>query len=83
MERWWLWQAGLWGLVLALAWLSMLAMRRAIRPTQEQSQRWLKLSSLHTSHGRHERTLQRWSRIVKHSHSAFWTHVSQRHEPRQ
>ncbi|MBV8046577.1 MAG: hypothetical protein JO171_05465 [Paludibacterium sp.] len=81
-------QAWLWVLVLPLALLAAWALRQATRHSTRLRGRELPLRmqqlTHHRAHGEpQERTMVRWSRIVKKSNTAFWTYVSQRQDPKQ
>ncbi|WP_133679153.1 hypothetical protein [Paludibacterium purpuratum] len=81
-------QAWLWGLLLVLAILAIWSLRRAIRHAQRHPRHEIPWRMQHLTRRtsrtlQNERTLARWSRIVKKSNTAFWAHVSQRQDPKQ
>ena len=73
-----LWEMLTWFILVLAALLAVLTLARATRhtlmPTRDLPQFLQQIVIEHSAP--QERTLTRWSRIVKQSNSAFWTHVS-------
>jgi hypothetical protein len=63
--------------LLALLTLGMSA-RRAIKPSQDMRNCLKSLNEPPHIVGLNEKTMARWSRIVKKSNTSFWIHVSHR-----
>jgi cytochrome c-type biogenesis protein CcmH/NrfF len=79
MWLWWLLPV----LALLVIWALLKAMRHSERGRGADPSHMRHLIRLAAHAQSNERTLTRWSRIVKTSNTAFWAYVSQKQDPKQ